>query len=635
MSVATIDITRIKADKSTPKEVLEVYTYLKIYQEQRERAAWLKRREGAWKAIENEMWDEAEKGEMAKSGQVPLVVNKCNKGVQGSSAIVTDQKPEIKFYPIGSSDVYVAELLKRAHDLVWAKNNGADVTYDVVEESKIGGIGFFGASHDPSKGVYGRVMNYEEPPEDIYWDKDSRSRDLSDTHIIKAKLRTKSYIKENYDDIKDVDLDFKIDNKGDSGTSSGVTGKDNYKITESQAPDTQGAVWQEPENIWEIEAWMLKKVKEHWIIKDGPEGQPTAERMQIEEGKGAKDAEAAAEAQGGKYWPRRLEKRYQRIIVGKKLVSEIVNPHGEDSDGDPVLGLIPIPHQRTRTSYPMSPTNYAQPINKEKNKRRAQFIYAASQNINSPIIEPAGKVKWEGTPGTPGSRVKVEASAAFVPTRLQSGALDINRFVELEQLADQDIDDQYDLHDVMRGKIPPGQDNMAGRTVLALQDLGGMMSKPFLRKLESALIKLGKINIALILRHWPREMWERLLEDDEKPPSDAPEAAGGEDDPQIQEMVAQKYLEALEKIRPADPTLPAGISLIDLDVRIVAGSSMPTSRMAKEQLAIEKVTAGIYDAQAALEYSDDPQKDKVVARLKQQQQLAAQQGVFQPPGKKS
>jgi hypothetical protein len=52
--------------------------------------------------------------------------------------------------------------------------------------------------------------------------------------------------------------------------------------------------------------------------------------------------------------------------------------------------------------------------------------------------------------------------------------------------------------------------------------------------------------------------------------------------------------------------------------------------MAKEQIAIEKMTAGMYDAEAALEYADDPMKDKVVARLKKQ----AQMGIMQPQNKK-
>lgn len=627
MTVATIDLKLIKEDKSVDKRVLEVYTYLKIYMDQKARKDWLKRRKTAWDAIENDFGMEKEKKDMSNAGQEFLPINKCNKGVQGSAAIVTDQKPEIKFLPIGSTDLYVAELMKRAHDIVWTKNDGIDTVYDVVEEAKIGGIGFLGCYHDPSKGMFGRIMIHDEPADDIYWDKDSRMRDMSDTHIIKAKMRTKSYILENYDNIDKDTLYFEQDIKGDSGTSSGVTGKDNYTIVDDQTPETAGATWQEPENVWEIEAWMLKKDRKFFVVTDG----------QKEEFENKEVAKAAAKEGGGEYLSLSIEKRYQRIIVGKQLMEENINPYGEDSDGDPVLNIIPLPHWRTRTSYPMSPTNYAVPLNKEKIKRRAQFIYSASQNINSPIVQPAGKYKWNGTPGTPGTTVDLDNNASFQPYRLQPGSIDIGRFIELEQLADAGIDDQYDLHDVMRGKIPEGSGNIAGRTVIALQDLGGMMSKPFLRKLESALIKLGKIDMSLILRHWTREMWERLLEDDEKAPGGTKESLAGddEDEAEIQEMVAAKFQDALERIKPRDPDQPPKdwkpITLIDLDVKVTAGSSMPTHRMAKEQIAIEKVQAGIYGAAEALEYADDPLKDKAIARLKKAQAFNFNQAGEQPP----
>lgn len=625
MTTPQIDLKLLKGS-DIPKEVLEVYTYLKLYLDQPARAKWIKRREIAWDAIENDILTDADKKEIKSMGQTELQINKCNKGVQGSCAIVTDQKPELKFYPVGSSDLYVAELLKRAHDYVWAKNGANDITYDACEEAKIGGIGILGAKHNPSKGVFGAIEIYEEPPDDIYWDADARKRDLSDSHLIKAKLRTKSYIKEIYDDITDEDLTFESGAKDDSSKSTGVTKGDNYAEGDrDQTPDTQGSAYQQSENIWEIDAWMLKREREHWMVEIGEDGNINTKKLTSpEEIKAAKEL---PEGGAKKYWPRLIEKRYRRIIVGKKLIKETVNPFGTDAEGDPVLAFIPIPHQRTRTSYPMSPTNYAVDINREKIRRRIQFQAAASHSINSPIVEPPN-LKWIGPPGTPGSRVVVPSTAPFQPTRMPSGGMDIGRFIELEQLADRDIDDQYDLHDVMRGKIPKGQDNMAGRTVLALQDMGGMMSKPFLRKLESALINLGKLDMVLILRNWPRSMWERLLEDEEKPPNESKEAMMEQDEDSQDDlalMVAQKYQQALDRIRPQDPAQPPGIDLMDLDVRITAGSSMPTNRMAKASLAIEKVQAGIYDAEAALEYEDDPLKDKVVQRLKQAQQMGAMQ----------
>ena len=611
--------------------VKEVHDLVREYKDAAPRIKWLERYEKCWDAIENDMFTEKEKKEAREQEQDELIINKLVKGVQGSSAIVTDQKPEIKALPVGSSDLYVAELIKRGHDLVWTRNEGLDVTYEVVEETKIGGLGFFDIQHDPNLGIFGRIVMEEGPPDDMYFDKDSRRRDFSDTHIIKAKYRTKSYIKENYPDISEEDMIYDPELREDF-KSSGVTGEDNYAIgTETSKPDSTEDRIKEPKNILEAEAWLLKTKKEDWVIMmpQGPGQEPTAGPVKLtpEEKKGLKAWDAIRK---GKYWPRTMKKRVQRIVVGKKLIEEHENPYGEDRDGNPLMRFVALKHQRTRTAYPMSPTFYALPLNGDKNKRRMQFALAISHNVNSPIIEPAGHVKWEGVPGTPGSRIKVDDNAPFIPTRLQGGTVDATRFLELDRLDGDDINDMYDMHDVMRGKIPQGTDP-SGRVVLALQDMGGMMSKPFLRALESALIRVGKVNIAMMLKYWPRYMWEKLIEDDEMKrwtPQGQLEwkQPHGPDEEEAQQMdiIHDKWMDAIEKIKPADDS-KKGITLLDLDVKIVAGSSMPTNRIAKAGLAIDYVKVGIYDAEAALKYVDDPERDNILRRLKEKEEQLMQQ----------
>lgn len=575
---------RISIGNDADERVREVYRFIRKFQAQPPRQEWLDRYEEAWNAIENKMWTDAEKDESIDAGMVPLVIDKCNKGVQGSAAIVTDQKPEVKFHPIGSSDLYVAELMKRAHDFISEKNEGSDLLYYNVRAAKIGAIAFFIARFNRNKGPFGRIINEDEDPTDVYWDADSRKADLSDTPLIRAKLRTRDYIKENYDGITDEDMRYEIMSKDEESKSSGVEGEDNYAIEDSRDSITDRTAIK-PKEVWEIEAWIPKTVKEDRQIGD--------QTLSL-----------------------KIEKIYHRIIVGKKLVEENINPLGEDADGDPIWQIIPLMHDRVRKAYPMSPTNYAVPLNKEKNKRRAQFIYMVSQNANSPIVEPSGKCKWTGNPGTPGSRLMVEGGATFSPYRMPGGTLDATRFIELERICDQEIDDQYDMQDVMRGKMPPGKSDMSGRLVLALQDMGGMMSKPFLRALESAIVKLAKVNIAMAIRYWPRHIWERLIEPDELD-SWTPDKPGveQEQEPNTDE-IRRKWLNALEMVRPADPNKEPNISVMDFDVKVMAGSSMPTNRIAKGQMAIEYVKAGIYDAEAALEYVDDPNKDKIIPRMK-------------------
>ena len=492
----------------------------------------------------------------------------------------------------------------------------------------------------------------------FYWDKDSRKRDFSDTHLIKAQLRTKSYIKENYPELKDDDLSFgrELQDIEPGDKTDTVTGADNYAVNPDVSDPDIDVDHDEQKDIWEIAAWLLKIEKEDWLIFH-TEGaiQPQAARIKLEKGQKVADVVADLESKKevifAKHWPRMVEKRHLRIIVGKKLipqsedgkeVKERVNPYGTDSDGDPVIPIIGLRGQRTRNAYCTSPTFYAKDINKALCKREAQFLFAASQGLNAPIVR-TDDAKWSGTAGVPGSELIISKNASMQPYRLSPENTDLSKLSFLIQEDKEFIDDQYDLHDVMRGKIPKGMETASGRLVLALQDMGGTMSKPALRALESALVRLAKVNMAIILKNWPRYMWMRLLEEDEwetlRPDQAGKEPLPGEEEQpgpplsgaqpteqdELKEETRKKWLEALEKIRPMDPTAPPGISLIDLDVKLTAGSSMPTNRMAKYQLALEAFKVGLYDRKAALEYSDDPKAKEISERMAKAAQQAMQQ----------
>lgn len=635
-------------------KVKEVYAKLKRYGQASERQKWLKRRDEAWKgAIENEQWDEAEKIALRDQDMTPLVINKCNKGVQASCAMATYKNPEAVFLPIGTGDLYTAELFKRAYDYNMNVNSGKLVSYDVVEESKIGGIGFFDAFWDNNKGIMGRIVLEEADPTCLYWDSKSRKRDFSDTDIIKARLRTKKYIKENYENISDSDLDFKF-SLDDVTETEGVTKGDNYKEFEDKEKGGKDFKGDKDEpDIWEIQALLLVTAREDWVVTYDEDGNPTSEPMDAEiwQKTDQKDRNGRVILQSndgnpGILWKRTYEKRTYRLIVGKKLISEEDNPFGLDSDRDPVVNIVPVRHQRTRSSYPMSPTNYALPVNKEKNKRRAQFILHVSHNVNSPIVQPEG-VHWrdrrgkEASPGTPGTTGTVPKTATTLPQRLAPGAMQAELFGALEDRADRDIDQQYDAPPIIKGEIPPGLDP-SGRAVLALQDMAGVMGTPYLTTYEGGIVGIAKVLTYLSLKHWTRKMWERLVEKKELTDETIvdPDSAPGENPPEAQinpmtgmpeepeqpengVMVKDKWEEALELIRPVDMEKEPGISLLDLDIKVLAGSSMPTNRIARQQVALEMKAQGVYDAEAVLDYTDDPAKDKILPRIREMEKAAA------------
>lgn len=636
--MAEIDIKKIgKSDAS--EKVKEIYRRVKRdLIDCSARVTWKEIRKKNWSAVypldpakEEAIWTSEEREAMTKKGQIPIAVNDLAKGVQGSSAVITSRNPGLQFLPIGSGDLYVAELIKRGADYVMNTNNCPIPFYEMLKEVKLSGMGGLEARHDPAKGIFGKIIIEQLDPETYYFDKDSKKPDHSDVSFGKARMISKSEAKEKYDDLTDDDLNFDILPKQEDeqeAVTDTKTGKDNYTIDvqdgDNEAPDDDPMTW-------EIEDWELKKEKQIWIMmtdSNSPDGYvrkvfKTYSEIENDGWTLLPGKKEAIDTAGVKalVWPRLVEMRVQRIIVGKKVISELANPLDIDSDGDPVLSLSLLQHDRTLSGYPTCPVTRGIELTRSRNKRRMQSIYVVSKNVDAMTVV-AGDYKIEKDEKH-GDVMKVEKTVPFQPYKLLPGTTTAE-LINMEQIDKADIQDEFDINDVLRGKIPQGQSNMAGRTVLALQDMVGVMNNPFAVSFENCICRLGRAIAALMVKEWPQSMWKRLIETDEmktwQPENEKQVDAHGNQIPPQPDAITQRWMQAIELIRPSDPNKETGIKLIDIDVKILAGSTQPTNRMAKQGVAIEMVQAGIYDAEAALEYVDDPLKDKVVERQKQKAQ---------------
>lgn len=654
----TLDLDKIKKSDA-PKEVMEVYRRLKRDMiDDADRKIWETQRKANWAAaypldLEKEgIWSEDDKKKMTERGQIPVSINDLAKGIQGSSAVVTSKNPGLNFTPIGDNDLYVAELLKRGWDFTLNRNGGPITFFDWVKESKTGGLGVIEAKHDPSKGIYGKIVIEEVDPTFYYFDKRSRRRDHADVSFGKAHQVTKKYALETYEGLAEDDLIFTEIQKDEEGDKPDTkTGQDNYAIPGDQRAKDKDQDDDEVENIWEIEDWELKREKEKWVMipsreKPGEfdrEIYKTVDEIKkagwtiSEDGKTATKIRAPSPAinQGEMspmammtgspmqpmslasapieaiIWPRIVEKRIQRVIVGKKVIVEEENPLGVDSDGEPILPMATLPHDKTLKGFPTCPTSRAIEISKSRNKRRMQSIYVISKNLDAPLHRQEG-TKWVKNPNGE-DELMSSKDVQVAPTRILPGTTSAE-IMNMEQRDEMALNDEYDLSDVVKGKIPPGQSNIAGRTVLALQDMVGVMSQPFTLAVESGLERLGKTVTSLMLKTWPRTIWERLLEPDEwgtwQPDGEQKMDESGQPIPPQPDEIKQKWTDALDKL-----TGENAMSVMDFDIKVIAGSTQPTNRMAKQGVAMEMVKAQIYDAEAALDYIDDPKKDAIVKRM--------------------
>lgn len=642
--------------------VRAVYTALYKYAGSAARQKWLEQRRQCKQAtFENEFFTEDEKKEAALHGEVLMVVNKLVLGVQGTSAIATANRPDIKVFPLRESDPYLAELTKSGLEHVWLKNFGSDTVYDMVEERNVGGVGCISGMIDPDKGPFGAVTFEEDDPKLWYWSDESKKRDRSDTHLIKAQLRSYDYIRDNYPSIPEKDLLSISDNVQSTDDPDAVedtkTGKDNYKFgTKGGEPDANTKKRQ----IWEIEAWMLRTEREHWAVAVLESGEQIVVRFADAKSKAEAIVEMDRIESDGltltpdtpdippvpvtsiTYWPRKLKNRYKTIVVGKVLVpqpdpdspdvevKEARNPLGLDSDGDPVLPVVFYFAQRTRKAYHRGPAYYAYDSNKSLCKREAQYTLAISKSLSSPVVREEQGTRWQDPerPDRPGNELLISKSSRM-PDRLNPPVLDLAALTARVTEDKTNIDEAFGLPEVLRGKVPQGLERMSGRLGLALQDTGTIMQNPAIRGLESALERLGKLLLSLMLKSWTPDKWQALVTEDRvnefRPPQDPmnrvpDENKGDEMKEQEREERRQKWSAAIQKVTSQ------GMSIVDFNIAITAGSSLPTNRLLKEETAIEKFKIGLYDREAALEYSGDPHAKEIAARIDNREMQMAQMG---------
>jgi hypothetical protein len=644
--------------KSVHKLVRTVYPALRRFAASPARQQWMTQAQICRKAaFENEFFTDDEKKEMRTAGQEPHVVNKLVSGIQGASAIATANRPDIKVFPLRESDPYLAELIKNALEHVWLKNYGSDVVYDCVEERNVAGIGCIEADIDENKGPYGAVVFQEGDPDLWYWDEESKKRDRSDTHLIKAQLRSVKYIIDHYPELKQEDIvsvNDKFESSPQSPTDTSTDGTDNYK---------RGATGHEPNPeegkrmVWEVDAWLIRVEHEHWatVIIDG-----TPQVVRFGDAKSKSDAEVLMEeirelgiqlqpdtplvpVEDITYWPRTLHNRYKVRIVGDKVipqpdpqsdekVDETRNPLGLDSDGDPVLPVVFYYAQRTgKKAYYRSPTYYAFDPNKSLCKREVQYTFAVSKSQTAPVVREEQGTRWldPKRPDRPGNELLISKTSRF-PQRLDVGQVDLTALTARIMEDKTNIDEAYGLPEVLKGKVPQGLERMSGRLGLALQDTGTIMQNPAIRGLESCLEALGKTLLALILLSWPRFKWESLVTEDRinefRPHQDPMNAEPDEN--KGEELKMQEKAERQKKWSNAiDKVAAQGMSVVDFNVAITAGSSLPTNRLLKEETAIEKYKIGLFDRQAALEYSGEPHAKEIAARMDKREMQLAQAGV--------
>lgn len=230
------------------------------------------------------------------------------------------------------------------------------------------------------------------------------------------------------------------------------------------------------------------------------------------------------------------------------------------------------------------------PLQKEYNRTRGQIIEAKNRMAKPQLIAPRGSVDASKITSEPG--LVIQYTPGFDPPKpLPLQPLPNYVLEELDRIKI-DWDDISGQHDVSKGQVPPGV--TAATAISYLQERDESRMSPSFDSLEEGIEKIAQMALSYVHDYWTVERMVKVT------------GADGSFD-----VMAFK-----------------GSDLGDnLDIKVESGSSLPTSKAARQAFIMDLMKMGFIDPKEGLEVMDIGGIDKVFERIQTDQRQAQRENL--------
>lgn len=549
------------------------------------------------------------------------VINMIFATIQSQASVMLDTRPQVGFLPQDPSDLPFADILNQIFQADWDRNNWLDEVAQVVFDAHIYSVGYSCAKYNPDMNHgAGGVDFYCEDPLNFYpdpratnvnkrgegfisaepMDIDEIKKKWTDSpyiEMIKPDLEDLSYAKRQTQTLhirKNTNLDLPVET-----TTSGVNLDDNCR---DQAL---------------VITCLLKPSDVEQIEQDD------------------------LDAQGEKIYITKL--KYPR---GRKIVK--INNYIME-DGELEYDHLEFPYQRL--------VNYLLPreffgISEVENTKGPQMIFNKLVNFSLDVLtlmgNPIWKVPTEGNVNTrklinqPGLVVEFANGAAGEPKREEG--VQLQPFVlDLIDRMEKWFNDEAGTQDVTRGINPPGV--TANAAIENLLEAAQKRIKQKMRNVDSYMRDFGKQWVSLVMQYYTAPQIFRLTnkEDvnqyfkfhveyrDEVNPDGSPIVDAAGQPKQKKFAIVRKFAKDIdgqmkEEERPSEYEVRGEM---DVKVNTISGLAFNKSELEQRQFAL--FDRGIIDGEEVLDKIDYPNKEAVLARMKEMQALQTQQQQQPPP----
>tara|TARA_R100000353_G_scaffold44046_1_gene35361 strand:- start:12996 stop:15026 length:2031 start_codon:yes stop_codon:yes gene_type:complete len=548
-------------------------------------------------------FSEAEAEELASRNQSAVPMDRLYSAIEQFKAIITSKPPKFTAVAREDSDSKLSSVWRVILEYIWDNSDGNEQFKQAVHDYAVTGLGYFYAYID-KEADYGRgeIKFKHLNPFKVYVDPNSRHMYFDDasgimvSHIMSKMQLLDAYpqLAQPYEEDSDKMLIDYIDTESDEDYPS----HQNRRTMDSFTPDVvkDYDYKNSSEKYRLMEYYTKTRVPYYRLLDKRVNQERIVAQEQFEKLSQDKDFLNAIDKGFIDFVEVQQTRIRQVLVLGQIVLSDLVL----DTDIYPV---VPVPNIWTNTPYPMSDVRKNKDFQRFLNKVVSLITSHAQASSGLKLLIPQGSVQdieelerdWANPNAT------LEYDASFGEPHFPSPQPLSSSIMQLPGLIEKYIDLNMGIFEMMQGNA-----EVAPRTssaTMMMEDFGQRRSKSKLRDIEGSLKRIGRVVYNLSKSHYDFQKTFRIAQ----PNND------------INEYTVNKrmYDDKTKELM----TIENDVSVGQFDIRVIGNSTMPSNKWAEWEIYMQAYQSGLIDKVEALKKTDIFDKEGVLSRADQIQQL--------------
>ena len=541
--------------------------------------------------------------ELSSRNQSAVPMDRLYSAIEQFKAIITSKPP--KFSAVGreDSDTKLANVWKVILEYIWDISDGDEQFKQAVHDYAVTGLGYFYAYID-KEADYGRgeIKFKHLNPFKVYVDPNSRDRYFDDaTGMMVSHIMSKMQLLDAYPQlgqpIEEGEETLLID-KIETVSEEDWPDNSNKRTMASFTPDVvkdydyQGS----SEKYRLIENYSKVKVPYYRLLDKRNNQEKIVSKEQFDALSQDKQFLGAINKGLIDFVEVQQTRIRQTCAVGQIVLYDLVL----DTD---IYPIVPVPNIWTNTPYPMSDVRKNKDFQRFLNKVVSLITSHAQASSGLKLLIPQGSVQdieelerdWANPNAT------LEYDASFGEPHFPSPQPLSSSIMQLPQLIERYIDLNMGIFEMMQGNTEAAP--RTSSATMMMEDFGQRRSKSKLRDVEGSLKRIGRVVYNLAKSHYNFQKTFRIAQ----PNND------------INEFTVNKrlYDDKTKELMQIENDVSVG----QFDIRVIGNSTMPSNKWGEWEVYMQAYQSGLIDKVEALKKTDIFDKEGVLSRTDQIQQL--------------